>query len=133
MQIAEVNPLGPAIAAGTKGIYLCNLTSDFCNFENDSRRPASQRATIEATAAVLSLAFRDAVHGADLRGIQRAKVLIQAFSALALARRVRHLGIVHIHAHMAHVPTTIAMYAARQLGIGFSFTGHANDLFPSRS
>jgi glycosyltransferase involved in cell wall biosynthesis len=34
---------------------------------------------------------------------------------------------------MAHVPTTITMYAARQLGITFSFTGHANDLFPERT
>jgi glycosyltransferase involved in cell wall biosynthesis len=34
---------------------------------------------------------------------------------------------------MAHVPTTIAMYAARQLGVPFSFTGHANDLFPNRT
>jgi glycosyltransferase involved in cell wall biosynthesis len=34
---------------------------------------------------------------------------------------------------MAHVPTTIAMYAAMQLGISFSFTGHANDIFPNRT
>jgi glycosyltransferase involved in cell wall biosynthesis len=34
---------------------------------------------------------------------------------------------------MANTPTTIAMYAAKQLGIGFSFTGHANDLFVHRS
>jgi glycosyltransferase involved in cell wall biosynthesis len=34
---------------------------------------------------------------------------------------------------MAHVPATIAMYAARQLGVPFSFTGHANDLFTQRS
>jgi glycosyltransferase involved in cell wall biosynthesis len=54
-------------------------------------------------------------------------------AALALARRVRPLGVRHIHAHMAHVPATIAMYAARQLGIGFSFTGHANDIFPNRT
>src|SRR5205807_2706156 len=38
-----------------------------------------------------------------------------------------------IHAHFAHAPATIAMYAAKQLGIGFSFTGHANDLFQRRA
>ena len=64
---------------------------------------------------------------------RKPKVIWQGLAALALARRVRSLGITHIHAHMAHVPTTIAMYAARQLGIPFSFTGHANDIFPNRT
>lgn len=35
----------------------------------------------------------------------------------------------HIHAHFAHIPTDIAMYAAALAGIPFSFTAHANDLF----
>jgi colanic acid/amylovoran biosynthesis glycosyltransferase len=35
----------------------------------------------------------------------------------------------HIHVHFAHVPTDIAMYAAKLAGIGFSVTSHANDLF----
>ena len=35
----------------------------------------------------------------------------------------------HLHAHFAHVPTDIAMYAASLVGIPFSFTSHANDLF----
>jgi glycosyltransferase involved in cell wall biosynthesis len=82
---------------------------------------------------VMVLACRDALLATDLRLVNRPKVLIQAFAALALARRVRPLGVGHIHAHMAHVPTTIAMYTARALGIGFSFTGHANDLFPNRA
>ena len=34
-----------------------------------------------------------------------------------------------IHAHFAHVPTDIAMYASNLSGIPFSFTSHANDLF----
>lgn len=82
---------------------------------------------------VMALACRDALLATDLRFAARPKVLIQAFASLALARRVRPLGVGHIHAHMAHVPATIAMYTARALGIGFSFTGHANDLFPNRA
>jgi colanic acid/amylovoran biosynthesis glycosyltransferase len=78
-------------------------------------------------------ALRDAAAGRDLTPAQRLKVLWQFTAALALARRVRPAAIRHIHAHMAHVPATIAMYAAHQLGIGFSFTGHANDLFPNRA
>lgn len=35
----------------------------------------------------------------------------------------------HIHAHFAHVPGDIAMYAALISGIPFSFTAHANDVF----
>ncbi len=85
------------------------------------------------TINTIGLAFRDAICSTDLPGLRRVKVLFQAYSALALACRIRPLGIVHIHAHMAHVPTTIAMYAAKQLSISFSFTGHANDLFPNRS
>lgn len=74
----------------------------------------------------------DAV-GSDVRLGNRPKVVVQCMAGISLARRVRGLGIGHIHAHFAHVPTTVAMYAAKQLGIGFSFTGHANDLFQNRT
>lgn len=75
----------------------------------------------------------DAFFSSEVRPTRKPKVVWQGMAGLALARRVRPEGIAHIHAHMAHVPTTIAMYAARQLGITFSFTGHANDLFPNRT
>jgi len=42
------------------------------------------------------------------------------------------MGVSHIHAHMAHVPSTIALAAARHLQTPFSFTGHAADLFRDR-
>lgn len=70
----------------------------------------------------------------DLRGLTaRAKTLFQAFASLALARRLRPLRPCLLHAHMAHVPATMALFAARQLGIPFSFTGHAADLFRDRA
>jgi glycosyltransferase involved in cell wall biosynthesis len=84
-------------------------------------------------AGTLGRGVADAAFSRDVTFPRRPKVLWQAVAALALARRVRPMGVAHIHCHMAHVPTTIGMYAARQLGIGFSFTGHANDLFPSRT
>ncbi len=86
-----------------------------------------------ASCGTLAMACMDAARATDIRGTQRLKVLAQAAAGLALANRIRGLNIAHIHAHMAHVPTTIAMYAARRLGISFSFTGHANDIFPNRS
>jgi len=81
----------------------------------------------------LGLAVRDALQSHDATPRSRAKLPAQALAALGLARRLRREGIGHIHAHMANTPTTIAMYAAAQLGIGFSFTGHANDLFVHRA
>lgn len=75
----------------------------------------------------------DAFFSSELTMKRRPKVLWQGLAGLALAKRTRPKGIVHIHAHMAHVPTTIGMYAAKQLGVSFSFTGHAIDLFPNRT
>jgi len=50
-------------------------------------------------------------------------------AAARLARILEAYGCRHLHVHFAHVPTDIAMYAARLAGITFSFTSHANDLF----
>lgn len=85
------------------------------------------------TLGTVALGVRDAVLGRDVAAAGRPKVLWQCLAGIALARRARARGIGHIHAHMAHVPTSIAMYAAGQLGVGFSFTGHAADLFRDRS
>ncbi|MBI4559791.1 MAG: glycosyltransferase [Candidatus Hydrogenedentes bacterium] len=46
-----------------------------------------------------------------------------------LADDLEKAGVQHIHAHFAHVPTSIAMYAAMLTGISYSFTAHANDIF----
>ncbi len=55
------------------------------------------------------------------------------------AMRLRSLGIDHVHGHMANVPATVAMMAARLAGISFSFTLHSyydtyldNLLFPEK-
>lgn len=63
----------------------------------------------------------------------RFKLLAQSIAALALASALRPRGIRHLHCHFAHAPTTVGMYVAQQLGVTFSFTGHANDLFQRRS
>lgn len=67
----------------------------------------------------------------DLKG--RLKHLLQAWMGIGLGWRLRTRGIGHVHAHMAHVPATVGLYAARVLGANFSFTGHAADLFVDRS
>ena len=63
---------------------------------------------------------------------ERVKILAHILPGIALALYWRRRKIVHIHAHWAHTATTIAMHAAEMLGIRFSFTGHANDLFVHR-
>lgn len=85
------------------------------------------------TLATMARAKADAIFSKDVRMSRRLKVIWQAAAGVALARRIRPKNIIHIHCHMAHVPTTVGMYAARQLGVRFSFTGHANDLFPNRT
>ncbi len=42
-------------------------------------------------------------------------------------------GIVHLHAHFAHSPTSVAMFAAQLSGLDFSFTAHAKDIYTSDS
>jgi len=74
-----------------------------------------------------------AIRPRELPMSKRPKVMWQAIAALSLAGEVRTHQIIHIHAHMAHVPTTIAMFLAHHLSIPFSFTGHANDIFRERT
>jgi glycosyltransferase involved in cell wall biosynthesis len=62
----------------------------------------------------------------------RFKLIAQATAGIGLAGRLRDGGTRHIHCHFAHAPTTLGMYAAMQLRVPFSFTGHANDLFQRR-
>ncbi len=56
-------------------------------------------------------------------------LLYRFFAASNLARILKTTGARRIHAHFAHIPTDIAMYASRLCRIPFSFTAHANDLF----
>ncbi len=77
--------------------------------------------------------WADVLFSRDLGLLRRLKILWQGLASLSLAQHIRPREVGHIHAHFAHVPSTIAMYSALHLDIGFSFTGHAVDLFPERS
>jgi colanic acid/amylovoran biosynthesis glycosyltransferase len=85
------------------------------------------------SSGTMALIIRDALTASDIKGFYRLKILWQGLAGMALSKRLKNSKPDHIHAHMAHVPATIAMYAAKQLGIGFSFTGHAADIFRDRS
>jgi colanic acid/amylovoran biosynthesis glycosyltransferase len=84
--------------------------------------------------ATIFTAMGDAIApGEAMTWRDRLKLPAQAFAALGLAKRLRERGARRIHCHFAHAPTTVGMYAARAVGIPFSFTGHANDLFQRRA
>ncbi len=40
-------------------------------------------------------------------------------------------GVTHLHAHFAHSPTSVAMFASQLSGLPFSFTAHAKDIYTS--
>jgi glycosyltransferase involved in cell wall biosynthesis len=40
-------------------------------------------------------------------------------------------GVVHLHAHFAHSPASVALYASDLSGLPFSFTAHAKDIYTS--
>jgi colanic acid/amylovoran biosynthesis glycosyltransferase len=44
-------------------------------------------------------------------------------------RQMEREQVAHIHGHFANIPTTMAAFAAGVLGIRYSFTGHAWDIF----
>jgi glycosyltransferase involved in cell wall biosynthesis len=64
---------------------------------------------------------------------RRPSVLVRALItvplAAAYARRLRPLGVSHVHAHFANYPALAAWLAWRLTGIPYSFTAHAHDLF----
>jgi biofilm PGA synthesis N-glycosyltransferase PgaC len=86
------------------------------------------------TMRTLWTALKDAIFPGERTGIKtRIRLLPQAVAGIGLARGLLSDGVSHIHCHFAHAPATIGMYAAMQLGVPFSFTGHANDLFQRRA
>jgi hypothetical protein len=79
-----------------------------------------------AYAGALKTAWRRFVR---TRKIATIKHLLQA------GYLVNHLlpgrKIVHFHAHFAHSPASVAMFASQLSGISFGFTAHAKDIYTS--
>jgi colanic acid/amylovoran biosynthesis glycosyltransferase len=89
------------------------------------RRPAS-------VARALGFLVHDSVmHARD------PMLVVKNFVALPkmflFTRDMDRAGVAHIHGHFANIPTTAAAFAARVLGIRYSFTGHAWDIFLPRN
>lgn len=63
------------------------------------------------------------------RKIATIKHLLQA--GYLVHRFLPNSGVVHLHAHFAHSPTSVAMFASQLSGLDFSFTAHAKDIYTS--
>jgi colanic acid/amylovoran biosynthesis glycosyltransferase len=59
----------------------------------------------------------------------RPTLLWRFLQASYVAHRARRAGVRHLHAHFANHPATVAHQASKLLGIPFSFTAHAYDLY----
>jgi glycosyltransferase involved in cell wall biosynthesis len=51
------------------------------------------------------------------------------YEAACLGLELKRAGIRHVHAHFAGMPARTAWWIKKFYGIGYSFTGHANDIF----
>lgn len=79
-------------------------------------------------------AFSNALFGKREHLRARVAGITHFFVACHWARSVKNRpeSVAHIHSQWAHSCGTIAMYGAWLLGVPFSFTGHATDLFRDR-
>ncbi len=77
-----------------------------------------------------SLAFRTA-----LKRFVRTRKSATIKHLLQAGYLVHHLlsgsGVTHLHAHFAHSPTSVAMFAGQLSGLPYSFTAHAKDIYTS--
>ncbi|MCB2264466.1 MAG: glycosyltransferase [Candidatus Thiosymbion ectosymbiont of Robbea hypermnestra] len=71
--------------------------------------------------------------GTVARGFRRTRKWATFEHLLQAGYLVQHLlpesGVTHLHAHFAHSPTSVAMFAAMLSGLPFSFSAHAKDIY----
>ena len=66
------------------------------------------------------------------RRTHKSATLKHLFQAGYLTQRLLpQSSVVHLHAHFAHSPTSVAMFTSRLSGLPFSFTAHAKDIYTS--
>jgi len=78
-------------------------------------------------------ALANALFGERENPRSRIAGIAHLFVACHWARAIRREGVKHVHSQWAHSCCTIGMYGAWLLGVPFSFTGHAVDLFRDRA
>jgi glycosyltransferase involved in cell wall biosynthesis/SAM-dependent methyltransferase/GT2 family glycosyltransferase len=79
-------------------------------------------------AAVLGAVVRDYLPGPRVLG----RALVAVACALQHARTLRAEPVDHLHAHFATYPALAAWVCGRMVGVPYSFTAHAHDVFVHR-
>ncbi|MDF1593835.1 MAG: glycosyltransferase family 4 protein [Desulfobacterales bacterium] len=80
--------------------------------------------------------FKRALNTAIRRLLRNRKIatIKHLFQAVYLVHRLLpDSGVTHLHAHFAHSPTSVAMFAGLLADLPFSFTAHAKDIYTSDS
>jgi colanic acid/amylovoran biosynthesis glycosyltransferase len=70
-----------------------------------------------------------AVVAKEIESWGRQSDFLRLYQAAWLGPKLEALGVGHLHAHFAGLATRTAYWIDRFFDIGFSFTGHANDIF----
>jgi glycosyltransferase involved in cell wall biosynthesis len=91
----------------------------FTNLRLAVRRPRRFMAGIQAARR----RFARTRNPASFRHLLQAGYLVE--------RCLPKSGVAHLHAHFAHSPTSVALYASVMSGLPFSFTAHAKDIYTS--
>ncbi|MEO6872883.1 MAG: glycosyltransferase family 4 protein [Chthoniobacterales bacterium] len=65
----------------------------------------------------------------EIKSWGRETDFLRLYQAAWLGPRLQALGVRHLHAHFAGLAARTAYWVEKFFGIGFSFTGHANDIF----
>lgn len=89
--------------------------------------PAEPELRAQIDAARASFSSRQRKELSHWRGVKGDSN--RAFEALWLGRELKARGIRHVHAHFAGLAARTAWLVRRLWGIGYSFTGHADDIF----
>jgi len=89
------------------------------NFRVARRRPEGYRRAVGLAAA----RFRRTRRSATIKHLLQAGYLVD--------RWLPDSGVVHLHAHFAHSPASVALFSSCISGLPFSFTAHAKDIYTS--
>jgi glycosyltransferase involved in cell wall biosynthesis len=108
------------------------LRENFPRFRGPLQRVLRRRPAGLARAAGMALA--QSLRGRSTLWSRPRKVMVkELLLAIALADHLLDAPEVrHLHAHFAHGATTVAWLASRIVGLPFSFTGHAKDVYSDK-
>jgi glycosyltransferase involved in cell wall biosynthesis len=95
------------------------------------RRPAAYWRALRADPGRLFGLLLQCLRESSGRAPRLRRRLVALDAAVCFAPLLRARGVRHLHAHFADVPATVARFASALLGIPYSLTAHAHDIYVS--